>query len=98
MPELIAAFCRLLREHRLRPAQYARIKDDLLADLADALICDTSLQVVQKTVQALEARRLRAMDAIHVAAASVCGAEVFVSADTRQCAAARDLGLKVVGV
>jgi predicted nucleic acid-binding protein len=35
------------------------------------------------------------MDAIHVAAALACEADVFVSADQRQCAAARSAGLNV---
>lgn len=96
IPELISAFRRLLREDRLTETQYAKLKSDLLADMADALICDTSPQVVQKAVEALEAQVLRAMDAIHVAGALVCGADVFVSADARQCAAARNFGLEVV--
>lgn len=98
VPELISAFCRLRREGRLTPAQYTRIKADLLHDIADALICDTTPQVVQHAVRALEAKPLRGMDAIHVGAAIVYEAEVFISADVRQCAAAKAAGLRVVKV
>jgi len=38
------------------------------------------------------------MDAIHIGAGIVVAAEVFVSADARQCAAAKGLGLRVVAV
>lgn len=98
VPELISAFCRLQREGRLTAAQYRRLKGELLADIADALICDTTPQVVQRAVMVLEAQPLRGMDALHVAAALACEADVFVSADVRQCAAAKHLGLQVVAL
>jgi len=96
VPELISAFCRLRHEGRISALQYRRLKAELMGDLADALICDLTPQVVQRAVDALEAHPLRGMDAIHVAAALACEADVFVSADQRQCAAARGAGLKVV--
>ena len=98
VPELISAFRRLVHEGRLSEPQYSRIRSELLADLVDALVCDTSPQVIQKAVEALEAQPLRAMDAIQVASAQVSGADVFVSADMRQCEAARRLGLDVVAL
>lgn len=96
VPELASAFRRLLREGRLNEAQYMQLKGDLMADIADAIICDTTPQVVQKAIVALEAFPLRAMDAIHVGAALTCDAVAFVSADVRQCAAARHFGLQVI--
>jgi predicted nucleic acid-binding protein len=98
LPELISAFCRLRREARLTPAQYRQIKQDLLADLADAQLCDTSPQLLKLAVQALEASALRGMDAIHIGSAQVCEADVFVSANARQCDAARAVGLQVVAL
>ncbi len=99
VPELVSAFCRLQREGRLSAAQYRSIQSDLLADIADALICDTSPLVVSRAVHALENHPpLRGMDAIHLGAAIVCEAEIFISADLRQCSAARALGLRVVTV
>jgi predicted nucleic acid-binding protein len=98
VPEMISAFRRLVREQRLTETQYAQLKGDLRADLVDVLLCETSPQVVQRAIDALEAKPLRGMDAVHVGAALVCGAEVFVSADARQCAAAAHFGLQVVAV
>jgi predicted nucleic acid-binding protein len=54
--------------------------------------------VVQKAIAVLEAHPVRAMDAIHIGAALVCAADAFISADVRQCAAARLLGLQVVAL
>jgi len=94
VPEVVSAFRRFVREGRISEAQYAVLK----ADIADAELYDTSPQVVQRAVSALEAHPLRAMDALHIAAALVGAADVFVSADARQCAAAAALGLEVVQV
>ena len=95
VPELISAFCRLQREGRLTDAQYQIIKRALMLDIADALICDTTPQVIQHAVKALEKHTLRGMDAIHLGAALACTAEVFISADARQCRAAEAFGLQV---
>jgi predicted nucleic acid-binding protein len=98
IPELISAFCRLQRERKLSANQYRRLKAELTADIADAFICDTTPQVIGHSIQALERHPLRGMDAMHVGAALVSQSEVFVSADVKQCTAARALGLKVVAV
>ncbi len=98
IPELISVFCRLRREDRLTGAQYQMIKRALMLDIADALICDTTPQVIQHAVQALENHRLRGMDAIHLGAALACAAQVFISADARQCRAAEAFGLQVVSL
>ncbi len=98
IPELISAFCRLRRESKLSASQYQRLKNELTSDIADALICDTTPQVIGHSIKALEKHPLRGMDAIHVGAAMVSAAEVFVSADAKQCAAARAMGLRVIAV
>jgi len=98
VPELISAFCRLQRDGRLTDAQYQSIKSDLMADIADALVCDTTPQVIAHAVKVLESGPLRGMDAIHLGAALACAAEVFVSADARQCQAAERFGLQVVAL
>jgi predicted nucleic acid-binding protein len=54
-----------------------------MADIADALICDTSPQVIQQAAGVLESNAVRTLDAIHVAAALTVGADTFVSADIR---------------
>jgi hypothetical protein len=98
VPELISAFCRLQREGRLTDVQYQSIKNDFMADIVDAILCDTTPQVIQHAVRALENHFLRGMDAIHLGAAQACAAEVFISADARQCRAAEGLGLQVVAL
>lgn len=98
VPELISAFCRLRREGRVSPAQYARLKEQLLLDITDALIVDTSPPVLRHAVLALEGHVLRGMDAIHVGAAVECRAQAFVTSDRRQASAAQAMGLEVVVV
>jgi hypothetical protein len=97
-PELVSAFRRLVRENRLDETRYRALKADPAADLADAVLCEISPQVVQRAITALETHPLRAMNALHVAAALVRTADIFVPADARQCAAAAALGLEVVQV
>lgn len=98
VPELISAFCRLRREGRVSPAQYALLKEQLLLDITDALIVDTSPPVLRHAVLALEGHVLRGMDAIHVGAAVECRAQAFVTSDRRQAGAAQAMGLEVVVV
>lgn len=98
IPELISAFCRLRRERRISASQYQRLRSDFMADVVDALVCDTTPETIQRAVHALESHPLRGMDAIHLGAALVSHADVFVSADARQCAAAEALGLRVVAL
>ncbi len=98
VPELISAFCRLRREGRMTTRQYEQVKSNLLADITDALICDTTPKAIGHAVRAIEAQPLRGMDAIHVGAALDCNAQAFITADARQAKAARALRLKVVVV
>lgn len=98
LPEIISAFCRLQREGRLSAMHYRKLKNMLFADIADASIGDLTPEVIRQTVIALEDTVLRAMDAIHVGSALTFRADVFVSADARQCAAATQAGLQVVQV
>lgn len=96
IPELIAAFCRLRREDKLSAHQYSQIKEEMLADIVDAMIIDTTPQVLHHATIALEGHTLRCMDAIHIGAAIVCGADVFITADIRQREAAGAMGISVV--
>lgn len=98
LPELVSAFCRLRREGSVSAQQYEQIKGDLLQDVADVLICETTPDVVHLAINVLEIYPLRGMDAIHIASALAVSADVFVSADIRQCNAATQLGLRVVAL
>ena len=96
--EIISAFCRLQREKRVSPLQYRHLKAMLMADIVDAAICDITPEVIRQTIRGLENNVLRGMDAIHLGSALTLNAELFVSADARQCAAASKAGLRVVQV
>lgn len=95
VPELIAAFCRLRRDGKITGRQYAQLKGDLLADLTDTMIVDTTPKVIHQATLALEGHTLRGMDAIHIGAAITCAADMFITADSRQRTAAAGMGLKV---
>ena len=94
-PESISALNRLRREGALDDAQYAVIKKRFAEDLASATIVALADDVLDTAVRCLEEAALRASDAIHVASAAVAGVDCFVSADRRQCEAARAMGLAV---
>ena len=98
LPELISTLCRLVREKKLAKADYRKLKGDAMADLADADICQVTPTVLASGVSLLESHPLRAMDALHVACALAVAPDFFVSADHRQCSAARKAGLKIVDV
>ena len=98
LPELISAFCRLRRELKISEAQYQQLKDSLLADIEDAAICDLTPIVLAHSIASLERNTLRGMDAIHIGSAVAMQADLFVSADARQCAAAAAAGLQVAAV
>lgn len=98
LPEIISAFCRLRREKLITPLQYRHLKAMLMADIADAAICDLTPEVVRHTIANLEKNVLRGMDAIHLGSALALQVNVFVSADARQCAAASLAGLQVAVV
>ena len=96
LPEIISALCRHLRERFLTRSQYAAAKAALEADLADAAVIAMIDEVLLGGISLLESFPLRASDAIQISSALVWRADVFASADARQCAAAKAAGLKVV--
>lgn len=96
LPEIVSAFCRLLRENRISPLQYRQLKTMLMGDISDAAICDLNPEVIRHSIIGLEKNVLRGMDAIHLGSALALDVDIFVSADARQCIAATQAGLKVV--
>jgi len=93
--EIISAFCRLQRENRVSSSQYRQLKALLMADIVDAAICDLSPEVIRYSIIALEANVLRGMDAIHIGSALALKADLFVTSDSSQFAAALQAGLHV---
>ena len=96
LTEVISALCRRRRERFLRPSQYESAKNALEVDLADATIIQITDEVLLHSIHLLESHPLRSSDAIQVSSALVWGADLFVSSDARQCAAAKTAGLNVV--
>lgn len=80
---------------KLSRQQYFKAKQALFEDLEDASVINVTDQVTARAVELLERWPLRSSDALHVASAAEWSAELFVSADERQCAAARRYGLHV---
>ena len=95
LPEIISAFCRLRREEKIDDMQYRQLKSLLLADIEDAAICDLTPAVLAQAIASLEKDVLRGMDAIHIGSAVALEADVFVTSDKRQHAAAIRAGLTV---
>jgi predicted nucleic acid-binding protein len=98
VPEIVSAMNRRLRERRLTKSDYLALKRHLLEDIRDATIIDLVPPVVAACIEIVERSPVRAADALHVAAARAWRADLFVTADQRQLAAARKAGLKVHAV
>lgn len=93
--EVVSALCRRRRERNLSAQEYAKAKHALFEDIGDASVVNITDQVVARAVELLERWPLRSSDALHIASAAEWSADLFVSADERQCAAARRYGLQV---
>jgi uncharacterized protein len=96
IPEIISALCGRRRERLLTAVQYSTAKSALEADLADAAIIQITDEVTLKSIRLLETNPLRSSDAVQIASALIWRADIFVSADARQCAAAKASGLEIV--
>ena len=96
LAEVVSALCRMRRERKLSPPQYMQAKRALLADIEDSSLIYVTDQVVARAIELFERWPLRSSDSLHVASAAEWAADLFVSADARQCAAARAYGLHVV--
>ncbi|MFO7678666.1 MAG: type II toxin-antitoxin system VapC family toxin [Chloroflexota bacterium] len=93
VPEIVSALNRRVREGVLPHSRYEQAKAQLVADVADAIVLQLTLNVVATAVTLLESHPLRAMDALHIAGALVWRADLFVTADRRQHDAAQQSGL-----
>jgi uncharacterized protein len=94
IPEVFSALNRRLRERKLTQPQYCEAKKRLSAEVEDAVIINLTPPVIALCVTILEGNALRAMDALHIACAVEWDAELFVSADEMQVAAAKKVGLQ----
>jgi len=97
-PEVVSAFARLRREGQMTAEEYRVRKQRLASDSEKATVMELSPDIVERAVVCLEQTPLRASDAIHIASAIEAGVDCFVSADRRQCEAAKAMGLAVEDV
>lgn len=93
IPEIVSGLNRRMSEGILAPADYRKVKMQLLQDVRDATILQLSPAVISRSLYLLENNVLRAMDALHVACALEWRADLFVTSDRRQLTAALDAGL-----
>jgi len=93
LPEIISGLNRRLRERILSTSDYRKVKSRLLRDVSDATVIQITPAVVSHSVKLIETNILRAMDSFHVACALEWQADLFVTADKRQLAAAKNAGL-----
>jgi predicted nucleic acid-binding protein len=98
LPEIVSAFNRRLREKKLTRRGYELLKKRLAEEIKDAWIVNLTPGVIEVSVSLLEKNSLRAFDAIHIACAVECKADLFVSADRNQLSAAQKSGLKILSV
>ena len=94
VPEVFSALNRRLRERNLTQQQYDEAKNRVLAETEDAGVVNLTSPVIATCISVLEGNPIRAMDALHVACALQWEAELFVSADEQQVAAAWKAGLR----
>ena len=93
-PEIVSALNRRVREKNLSPEQYEEAKKRLSTEVEDAVIVNLTMPVIAKCIKILEDSPIRTLDALHIACAVQWGAELFVSADKQQIAAAMKAGLR----
>jgi predicted nucleic acid-binding protein len=98
IPEIISALNRRIREKNLSLKDYHIIKQALSDDVRDILIINLTEEVISSSTRLLETYALRAMDALHIACALEWGADLFVSSDKQQIAAAGKTGLHTIFV
>ncbi|MEO6277634.1 type II toxin-antitoxin system VapC family toxin [Roseateles sp.] len=91
--ELHSALARLQREAALTADSLRGTGEEIERSFADVEVLPFTPQLERAAVRALYAAPVRAMDALHVGAAWLTRADLFITADRRQAAAARAMGL-----
>jgi uncharacterized protein len=83
---------------KISTEEYRNAKASILSDIDDATVIGITEELIAQAVALLEQFPLRSADALHVACASALSTDLFVSADDRQCKAARAHGLRVEAI
>lgn len=96
VPEIISGLNRRRREKRITRKDYVLAKQRLIQDVSNLINLGLTPDIIQLAGDILEKNVLRAMDALHVASAVAWNADLFVSYDRRQIAAAKKSRLKTL--
>ena len=96
--EMHSAFNRLRLTKQMSAAACRAALAEFEQDLMDFQVTPWSAEVEDAAIQMLPNSNLRAMDALHVAAALAVGAEQFITSDERQAQAAKRLTLNTAYV
>jgi len=86
---------RLRRERVIDATQYEHIKSELVADIRDISIIQVDAETVYGAVAAIESSPVKTLDAVHIGCAMAWRPDFFVSSDSQQLTAAKQMGLKV---
>ena len=95
LPEIYSAINRKKRDGNISNQHFQSIKQILLKEFEDFMVCPLSTEIITVVLGYLERYSLKTMDAIHLASAEDFQADLFVSSDVKQLEAARTLRLKV---
>ena len=93
--EMYSAFNRLRLTKQMSAAASRAALAEFEQDLADLQVTPWSAEIENAAIKMLPHSNLRAMDALHVAAALAVGAEQFITSDERQAQAAKWVGTAV---
>lgn len=96
LPEMISAITRLKHEKKLTVHLYQTIKNKIYDDLTDIILYPMTPQVITLATEIIEQNKVKTLDAIHIASASVWMCDYFVSADKIQIATAQRIGLQTI--
>lgn len=91
--EMHSAFNRMRRSKQITPTVYRAAIADFEQELADFEVSPWAPEIEAQAIALLSGSNLRAMDALHVAAALAVVAERFVTSDERQAESATRSGL-----
>ena len=92
--EMHSAFNRLRLTKQMSAAASRAALAEFEQDLADLQVTPWSAEIENAAIKMLPHSNLRAMDALHVAAALAVGAEQFITSDERQAQAAKRATLR----
>ena len=87
--EMHSAFNRLRLTKQMSAAACRAALAEFEQDLADFQVTPWSVEIEKEAIQMLPNSNLRAMDALHVAAAIAIGVEQFITSDEQQAQAAK---------